>query len=463
MRYNGAKPSSHTDLEIILSRLDKEDLTAFLLEYAAQNDELRDTLLIRFSEKADVVEHAKNIIRSSINGAKHHGFVDYRNARRAVGGTWQILTTAAATGETGDILTAVKLCITVLREMVKLINHADDSDGTIGDPIRYSLELLSEITGKIKSGYLKGEEVFNVIFKHAMEKIYDGWEEWRLQILESCVPLCYSNPIRKKLQNQLESMIPEKTSDSYIGGWILGNVQNINYKIMSSFDDPEIAFQYIEENLDNRDFRKIAIEHAVAEKKYERALELCSGGEKAETGYKEKVDEWQHLKYMIYEEQKDITKQKELALMLTLGGDFSYYQKLKTLYLVEEWPDVLQNILEKLEKSSHKYGVYIQICIHEHLQEKLLAYCRENHSSAVELYPHLIPKFSDELNEIFMAYIRQEAIRASNRHEYKAVTGIIKHQVKACGKEKAKFIIAELLAAYPRRPAFIDELNKIKV
>ena len=90
-------------------------------------------------------------------------------------------------------------------------------------------------------------------------------------------------------------------------------------------------------------------------------------------------------------------------------------------------------------------------------------YCKADPSSVVRLYPHLIPKFADELDTIFTAYIKWKATHAGNRHGYKEACGIISHYLKACGKAKAKIIISELLDAYSHRPAFIDELNSITI
>ena len=136
-------------------------------------------------------------------------------------------------------------------------------------------------------------------------------------------------------------------------------IQNIHHKIISACDGPEAALQYIENNITNPDLRKIAIERAMASKGYQRALELCLEGEKADEKLPGLVKDWRILRYEVYEKQRNRAKQKELACLFVLEGDFSWYEKLKKLYTAPEWPVILQDLLPKLEKSPYKYRVYL--------------------------------------------------------------------------------------------------------
>lgn len=83
--------------------------------------------------------------------------------------------------------------------------------------------------------------------------------------------------------------------------------------------------------------------------------------------------------------------------------------------------------------------------------------------SSVEYYaPKLIAKYKDEVIEIYEEDIKYRAQSSSNRSNYKEVCRKIKEYKKLAEKEKTDKIIDDLIGLYKRKPAFIDELSKIK-
>jgi hypothetical protein len=213
----------------------------------------------------------------------------------------------------------------------------------------------------------------------------------------------------------------------------------------------------------NEEFRNIIIEKAIRAKDYDRALRLCLEAEAKYTEYRGLVHDYRRKRYDIYEKQKNIAGQKELGRAFVLGGDFDYYKKLKGLYTKTEWPKVLADLLKPMEDGRYSSQIYIDICIHEHFDERLLGVCKKWPERLVELYPRLIPKYAADLAPVFTANIVKGAQSAGDRGAYQKVCELIRHYIKACGKPGAKKLTAELRETYCRRPAFIDELGKIKV
>jgi len=101
------------------------------------------------------------------------------------------------------------------------------------------------------------------------------------------------------------------------------------------------------------------------------------------------------------------------------------------------------------------------LIIHEKLKIRLLDYCKKNIRYITELYPHLLPECKADVGEIFIQYIKQQAAGASDRGMYRKVCDLIRHYKKACGSTAFE-IRDELVAQYPKRPAFLDELGKVK-
>ena len=167
------------------------------------------------------------------------------------------------------------------------------------------------------------------------------------------------------------------------------------------------------------------------------------------------------MRYSVYEKQNDTENQKKLAYEFVLDGKFDYFLKLKNLYNPNEWEKILHNLLLSL-KNSREQNIYVDILIHEKKTQLLLEYCETHDSAVVKLYMHLLPEYRFELEILFADYIRKEAEKASGRSHYSDVCSIITHYKKACGSQKASEITGELLQKYSKRPAFVDELKKLR-
>lgn len=83
-------------------------------------------------------------------------------------------------------------------------------------------------------------------------------------------------------------------------------------------------------------------------------------------------------------------------------------------------------------------------------------------SSIQNLYPHLIKNHKDEVNSIFKTYFELASERVYDRKKYKQVCSIIKTYMKACDESSAFQLMNELKERYKKRPAFLDELEKLE-
>jgi hypothetical protein len=200
----------------------------------------------------------------------------------------------------------------------------------------------------------------------------------------------------------------------------------------------------------------------MVKEEYAAVIELCGQGEKVDVEYQGLVHKWKKYRFQAYEGLGDIPKLREMALQFLYKNEYSYYAKLKTLYHPSEWEEVLQEILETFEKDTYLPSAYLEILKVEKLFRKLLEYCNHHISSIQDLYPYLIEDYFEEVNHIFKQLIETSAEEASDRKKYKVVCKQIKTYKKVCGDIHAHQLISDLKQKYIRRPAFIDELGKIK-
>jgi hypothetical protein len=137
------------------------------------------------------------------------------------------------------------------------------------------------------------------------------------------------------------------------------------------------------------------------------------------------------------------------------------YAKLKELYK-QEWTEVLNRIIESFEKERYQSTVYIEILKEEKLTKQIIEYCKKHKSLIIDLYPYLMESHFEEANDLFIKYIELSAEGTSDRRGYRNVCKLIKTYKKAFDTIHSHKLIGQLNQKYQKRPAFIDELGKIR-
>lgn len=145
------------------------------------------------------------------------------------------------------------------------------------------------------------------------------------------------------------------------------------------------------------------------------------------------------------------------------NGDFEFYRELKQLVTGDK--AVFYNSLKqelKKDKCWHVRRIYLKLIEEENDLDEIMGVVRQNPGNIEEYAGMLKDKFKDEVIEIYKKHIKAEASFSSNRSNYQRVCGVIKKFKKIAGKENQEALINELTALYRKRPAFVDELSKIK-
>jgi hypothetical protein len=450
------------DLKPLLSKQNKEELLSIILNLLEDFPEIEGRLRFKYASTDNEITASKKLIREYINKAKRQGFIDWRSAGYAVQGAVLTLEKARDALGNNELARAVQLSVTVLSIVVDMLQYCDDSDGSVGGVIRESVSIIKETcsVGKISLNDTDQMKLFKEVIKEASHKRYDGWDEWRFELLEGCVHLASQTEIRLKLEEKLVALMEDPSS--WRAEHTNEQIKLIQLKLIELYDNEEKKEQFIRDNLRYSDIREIAILNHIDKKQYVEAINLCEEGVIKDKQYRGLVDQWMIYKYKAYEGLGDIENQRKLALEFVIGNNVEFYSILKDLYTVEEWKHVLGEIVESFEKMSYKPEIFVEILIRENLVSNLLQYCLKNKSRIVHLYQHLLDEYPDEVNEIFKEYIENTANEANERRKYKEVCKIISTYKKACGTKKVEELIAGLKKQHIRRPAFLDELEKVK-
>jgi len=448
----------------LLMTQDKDELVRMLLEIVEENEVLKKQIKFEIGQDSDddLVSNAVVLIRSCIDKfSDHYGFVHYDSTWDAIRGADQTLDKALQVTENGQQVLAVKLILTVMREMLDLISQADDSGGCIGQIIDDAVNLLNDITVDETLGENEKEDIFEMLISEVDCKQYAEWSDWQLDLLRCCSDLVEKEALWKKLEQKLNTLMSDKTEDSWSNKYYEEKVKLIKYNLIRQYEGKKQARKFMLNNLHHSGFREMAIKQAFEEQDYERVIELTLKGEKQDKSWWGLIKKWREFRYQAYQMAKKIEELRELAVEFILDGHFSYYESLKESYSQQEWPAVYPQIIALLEdQGKNHHGIYTSILVAEGEKQKLLEHVEANPAQVVAFYKELIPQYEDEVFRLFVQHIEEMAVNTSDRRGYKQVCQVIRRLKKIGGREHAAAVKEKLLQLYKRRPAFCDELSR---
>jgi hypothetical protein len=448
----------------ILSTQPGDRLVKFLVSLALEYDEIGRRVELEFGagDLKQELRHCTGLIRSYIKQhSDRHGFVAYSEAHDAAGGVWMVLERAEQAAAEGDYEKVLELYLCVLHEMIPLLESADDSGGHIGGVIDHSLTALAELA---VSGLPveASEAYFQRILNEAANEIYDGWPDWLLSLLETCAALIVNEGQRGAFERQL-NLTTEELDGSWGSRYLAERIAAIRHRLILRFEGEDRAADFLEQNINLPLFRKTAIEDALTNKEYDRVESLALEGEQHDRGMYGLINQWQEARYEAYGLSGQLDKQRNLAMEFILGGSFDYYKKLKATYPDKDWDSVYPGIIKALEEQKGYRDNYPAILIEEGEMKKLLDYVKARPAYITKYHRHLLPAFRGEVDHLFTQHILGEAQRAGNRGSYREVCSLVRQLANTGGTEQARQVISNLLTTYPRKPAFREELLKVKL
>jgi hypothetical protein len=459
------KKGKARSIEDILSQRTKEELVGFLLDIAAEYDEIKQRIELEIGDTNDAEEIRKSIklIRTFFNkNSDRHGFVNYGDTYEAVRGADLVLKKARAAFEHKKTFHALDLTLCIIHELMDLLESCDDSDGFVGGTIEENFDFIKEMVEEEELNPAIKEGLFNKLMEEASNKRYDGWSDWRLELLEICSALADIPSLRNRLENRLQSMMDDAEGNSWSVNYFNEKVFQIRYNMILRNEGEKTAQNFIEQNIHFSSFRKMAIERAMQSKDYDQVIRFALDGEAKDKGLPGLVDDWREYRYKAYKLSGKLDEQRGLAMNFILAGSFEYYKDLKSTYNDGEWAAVYFQIISRLEDQKIVHSdIYTRILIEEGEKKKLLEYVKKRPSTVESYYKHLVPEFREEVFDLFLQYIEQAAARAGNRRDYKGVCAIIRNLKKAGGKDQALEIKQKLFINYANRPAFRDELTRV--
>lgn len=452
---------SDDKLNMALHRATHEQLCEIIRKKTEWDDAFYREVLMRLGipDLKEAVAAAKNRVRLAIRQNTHRSHIGWRGCDAICAEISDCLAVAKALYFDKYPEIAFGIVLYLLISGVKLASTADSSSGSLSFVINETMEFLEDTCKKIavSDNNKLQKSCYDKLCKEALNKVFDGWEEWSYRILEIAALLTMQTN-DQKLDDVLAKLKCRNEQKTYPSDYMEITEAKVRLRITETLGGKAAAREFIDSHLGMDEMRLLAIQQDMETGAYQNAERLCIERASSSNGsFYNNEDKWAHLLFEIYEATGETQKQINIADQLIFHGETQYYGKMKALYN-GKWKSAYPAIRARY-KASPAY-MYVLNAEHDWL---LLLNEVKQHPGTVFQYGKALAEYApDMVYDIYKAEIVSEATDATDRHDYKRVCTSIAELNAAGGMEKALELIDELSETYKRRPAMLDELATLR-
>lgn len=412
----------------------------------------------------DIIPIVKNTITASIKCNTHRGYIGWSSCDNICMDMQDCLDMCAEILEMRGYMVVLEAATYILVSGVKLASHADSSSGMLTDVIMCTYELIDKCTKEVKKQDKQmRDQALALIIKEAKKNVFDGWTDWRYELLKSGICLC-DEKSAKKLEKLLDTLL-ENLREDYFLEYTKKEDLIVRYLLHRHLYGKENTQKELYQNISIKELRLIAIKDAMEDENYDEAEKLClEKANEEETWHYHCSDpkDWNNMLYDIYKTANNKEKQIAQAKKLLLIGNEKFWYVLKQIYNeCGVWNENYENLLDEL-KDSKRTVCYRSILISENEKKRLLDEVMENPCDLFYYGKYLVKEYPEQVYELCYKEISENCAWAKDRREYKKITKKIDQLIKWKGNDTAKLLIGELKQTYSRRTALLDELEKVE-
>jgi hypothetical protein len=472
-----------------LKRIGLTELQQFVAAYALKNKDFKTTFELHFAEKDERIDISKKyseLIQKIIRKHADHGFVDYRSTFNLSREIDEIVNTGHGFVKKKNFKDAFSLAKPLLKEMMEVIMACDDSAGNIGSTISDIVQLIAAIAGADDTAPELKEQVFNFLQNDLSNAIYFDYGDFGYELLGIYRNLAIELGKPEQFLQFLEGRIASVTSTNADYRKDFYRKQKIDF--LQAIGNSSEAEKLVLQNMDIIEVRKEEVNKAINRKDFVKAKELIKAGikiaEKKE--HPGTVAQWQEQLLRIAVLEKDIRTIRYYTKLFAFDRWFNelYYKQWKQTYTAAEWKNVIEQHIEQTntekakEHEKNKMKMWnlpvnppllrelAPIYIQEKYWDRLLALVQKEADmhTISEYHKYLSKEYPGELIEMYLPAFECKADTSNSRSEYAELAGKMKKVIKDIPVAKPKIIelANKLKQKYPRRPAMLEELDKIK-
>lgn len=456
------KPTqSKNKLADLLESIDKDALIQLLLNSPDRNPDLKNDLLFQLeTNPVEQTNRLKQSIEDTIDAYK--GPDQFIHYNQSFDFTTDLSQYIDRINHVHSPLEAFDMLLFLFEEAIKALQYIDDSGGVITG---LQIEIQKAIKERLDEEYsLTEKEKLNLLenVKTTIEsKTLEDWPETQVELLESFKRLLGEPKVNALYINVIDRQIRLQQTNPYgtyaINQWLL-----LKSQVMEVTHSKEDYGTFLEENKAYSTIRKKYFDWLLTNEEFERVILETKKAEEEDGTFPGLINDWREYRYKAFKAMGRVEDQKELAFQFLMMGKYDYYNELKRLEKNHE--ALYQRVKEDFKQTNSWKAeeAFLKIMLEEEDTEELLAYVQKNPYYVTRFSEVLYPNYPEKVEEAYETVIKEQAQQASNRKEYKKVCRLIQKYGFQTKDQNKDPIIEELIDTYPNKPAFLDELKKIK-
>ena len=480
---SNAKPKKNT-FENLLDKISLDEYRNFIRTHAKQDKNFRTQFELFFSDKDDSIdiEQKYRDLFGKITRKYHdHGYFDYRSSRALSGEIDRIIYKGQEMIAKNNFRDAFLLGKAVLTELIDIYPNCDDSNGDLGASFDETIELFEALSSSDQAAMDLKQQIFNFLKSELNHKAYYDYGNFGYDLFAVFHNLALQLRQTKEFVEFIDNRCKNLTGkhDDYKREFL--QKEKIAFYREIGHD---LADELVRQNMDIVEIRKGEVDKAINRQNYEEAKRLIAEGiEIAEgKGHPGTVDQWKKELLRIANLENDTKTIRQLTRYFAFDRGFhkDYYRLLRQTYPETEWKEIVEKLIadftaEAIER--HKKSFWSNkrnppllyytapILIEEEYWDRLLTLVQAEHylDTVLSYHEHLVKRFPKELLALYLPEFKRAGDNVKDRSQYADLAGKMIRIMKDIpeGKEKTQAIARELIAQNPRRPAMIDELNKV--
>lgn len=458
----------------IIEKLSKEELLSLLTEYAADDENLINTILIKHAASTDKVDiqKYKKIADNIFNAASDDfGFIHYQDVYSVSHMISNLLNKATNGIENKKFQESFSISAAIAEVCINYIQNMDDSNGWIGGLIYDAFKNIENVFYASKDETLRNL-IFEWLDKQMRNKDYSdyGCDEALTSIY---FELGNSEPYTKSVFQYIDDQIAiYKNGTDWSSKYRYSKLLDEKLTLLQKTGKEQDAQSLIEENLQLSDIRKIKVNQLMEQKDFSQAISLIKEGIKIseQENLAGVTRDWNNLLLKIYQEQNRKEELQRLSrnMFLRHPDSMEYYRMFKRTVEKTEWIAERTHIIEELKKGTKTNSWYYNfpynlanLFVEEKMWAELFSEVKKaNNISITSRYAKYLQKnYSSELIEIYRDSITKYA-QSTGRNIYEDVKKyLIEMSNLENGFAKAKALKEALLVTYKNRRAMNEILG----
>jgi hypothetical protein len=478
-----AKPKKNT-FESLLEKISLDEYKNFIRSQIKLDKNFKIRFELFFSDKdenIDIEQKYREWIGKLVKKYYTHGYAGARSLRALSKEMDGIVRKGREMIADNNFRDAFLLSKAVLTELITIYSDCDDSNSDIDGTISETIELLDNLSSSDRAAMDLKQQLFDFLKNELSQKIYFDYGNFGYDLFGIFYQLALQFRHTEDFVDFIDNKCKKLTSE-------YGNYQKeffLKEKIKFYREiGHDLADVLVKQNMDIVEIRKAEVDKAIDKQDYKEAKRLIAEGiEIAKSkGHHGTISGWkkEFLRIAYLENDKETIRQ--LTHYFTFDMNFSkeYYLQWRKTYPETEWKDIVEKKIADLTNiaiDQHKKSywqksrkpmilAYIApILIEEEYWERLLTHLQaEPYLDTILTYhSHLAKRFPKEMLELYLPAFKDFGDNANGRSQY---ADLSRKMIRVMtdipiGTEEIQTIASKLIAKNPRRPAMIEEMNKV--